>query len=261
MTTRIDLDMASLIEKGDILELGFRASMERLHDEVAFLEDAALFLATREAPWPAVKPRVIHLLPDLEEDPDLLRGRLKALREAFPGVWIHGGSPAWVARHGALEGLDSLALFTSRPEPGERPEVATIVYAQDTPVETILGDLHALEGRRRLVSCVLLPAGVGDQVLSPATTWGSRDMALLAAARLILPRCHIRGSWGALGWKMAQAAIAFGVDEIACWGLEERLAYGTRFRTACTVEHEEAEAGIQEAGRIPRELSRCDWAC
>ncbi len=257
----IDLDMTALIERGDILELGFRASVERLHDEVAFLEDDALLLAVKDAPLPEKRPRMIHFLPDLSEEPEDVEQRLEVLRSTFPHVWIHGGCPEWEQKHGVLEHVDSRALFTSRREPGDVPEVATITYDQETPVEGILADLHALAHRRRLVGVILLPAGVGDQVLSPATTWGSRDMALLSAARIVLPRVHVRASWGALGWKLAQAAIAFGVDEVAGWGLEERLAYGTRFRPACTVEHEEAEAGIKESGRIPRELSRCDWAC
>lgn len=261
MRVETDLDLATMVEQGDILELGFRASLERLHDEVAFLEDEALFLATRESPMPQAPPRMIHFLPDREETPAQVHDRLVALRQAFPDVWIHGGDPGWSERHGVLVGVDSRALFTARPEPGDRPEVATVVYGQETPVQSLLAELRQLSVRKRLVGLVLLPEGVGDQVLSPATTWGSRDMALLSVARLLMPRCHVRASWGALGWKLAQASIAFGADELACWGLEERLAYGTRCRPASQVEHEEAEAGVTESGRIPREMTRCDWAC
>ncbi len=245
MKVELDYVLAPLIEQGDILELGRRASMARLHDEVGFLEDEALFLALPDAPLPAVAPRVIHLMPGAED-------RLPALRQAFPEAWVHG--PV------GLDGLDSVALLNSRPECSGKPEVATLTYDQTTPVESLLADLQSLAGRKWLVSCVLLPAGVGDQVLSPATTWGSRDVALLSAARLLL-RGHVRASWGALGWKLAQASIAFGTDELAGWGLEEHLTYGGRFRPAAQVSHEEAEAGILEAGRIPRALTRCDWAC
>ncbi|GMU55935.1 MAG: hypothetical protein AMXMBFR33_50810 [Candidatus Xenobia bacterium] len=245
MKLELDLDLAPLIEQGDILELGRRASMARMHDEVGFLEDEALFLALPDAPLPAVAPRVIHLMPGSET-------RLPSLRQAFPEAWVHG--PA------GLDGLDSVALLGQRPECSGMPEVATLTYDQTTPVESLLADLQSLARRKWLVSCVLLPEGVGDQVLSPATTWGSRDVALLSAARLLL-RCHVRASWGALGWKLAQASIAFGTDELAGWGLEEQLTYAGRFRPAAQVSHEEAEAGILEAGRIPRAVTRCDWAC
>lgn len=241
----LDFDLASLIKQGDILELGRRASLARLHDEVGFLEDEALFLALPDAPVPEVAPRVIHLAPGAEP-------RLPSLRQAFPNAWVHG--PA------GLDGADSVALLGERPPCSGMPEVATLNYDQTTPVESLLADMQSLARRKWLVGCVLLPAGVGDQVLSPATTWGSRDVALLSAARLLL-RCHVRASWGALGWKLAQASIAFGTDEVAGWGLEEQLTYGGRFRPAAQVSHEEAEAGILEAGRIPRALTRCDWAC
>ncbi|MEW6277591.1 MAG: hypothetical protein AB1758_03130 [Candidatus Eremiobacterota bacterium] len=236
-------ELEALVAEGDLLELGVRASRARTHDGVGFLEDGAVLLARpgvelpERPPW----PRMIHLASDSAE-------YLLELRARYPGVWVHG--PAGLP-------VDSLALFTSR-EPQERlPEVATVLYDQES---SVLDDLERLARRPRLVGVVLLPAAVGDQVLvEGATTWGNRDVSLLAAARILLPHCHVRASWGALGWKLAQPAVAFGADELAGWGLEEHLAY-PRARPASGVGRAEVEAGIREAGRIPVEVSRCDWA-
>lgn len=219
----------------------------------------ALVLGTDEA-FPE-GARCVHFHPARDEaDP---AARLASLRER--GLPIHGLSPGWVRRHGLLP-VDSLSVFTGSlsqgPEPAAEgwqaclelgvPYVATILYGPRDSEAALTERLGLLQGAS---SVVLLPREAGDQLLGEECTDGVQDARFLALARRTLPASvRVRASWAALGWKMAQATLAFGADELAGWGLEEALAYGKKVRPAATVGAAEVRAGIEEAGREPVEF-------
>jgi len=204
--------------------------------------------------------RFLHFHPARDEAD--AAGRLASLRER--GLPVHGLSPGWIRRHGLLA-VDSLSLFTgslSGSEPAADgwqeclslglPYVATILYGPRDS-EAALAERLAL--LREATSVVLLPREAGDQLLGEECTDGVQDARFLALARRTLPESvRVRASWAALGWKMAQATLAFGADELAGWGLEEALAYGKKGRPAATVGAAEVRAGIEEAGREPVEI-------
>lgn len=239
--------LLSLLESGDVLGLGLLAGRQRAHRNIGFLEDEAVWPAWTHPPESA--PRMIYCLDEAQ---------LKKARSLHPDVWVHG----------PVEGADSFALVT--PELGKPwapasysgPVVASFTYPPGFAPEHLLDRLEALSQVANLVAVSPLPAAVGDRVLVPgATTDGTDDAAVLAACRLVLPKVHVRSSWAALGWKVAQVCLAFGADTLSGWGAEEQLVYSSRTRPASTVDREEVEQGIREAGFEPVEVSRCDWDC
>lgn len=240
-----------------------RASRALGWREVAYLEEGAVGLVTDQAKDLPEGFRVLHCAPERAL-------QLDSLRKLYPTAWIHAAPPP----EGALGELaaDSLCWWTGpveEPLPDtERmlsshlPVVASFQYGPESTPEQIVERLWQLRECARLATVVPLPAGVGDLILvRGATTDGDLDVAVLAAARLVLPKVHVRSSWAALGWKLAQVGLIFGADEVAGWGVEEQLAYTGRLRPASRVERDEVEAGIREANRLPLEMTRCDWAC
>ena len=226
-----------------------------------YREDGAVALVVGEQETFPETARCVHFHPAKDEgDPAARLTKLKAR-----GLPVHGLSPGWIGRHGVLP-VDSLSVFTGslddRNEPAAEgwrkclnlglPYVATIVYGprdNETQLAERLAHLHGA------ASVVLLPREAGDQLLGEESTDGVQDARFLALARRSLPESvRVRASWAALGWKMAQATVAYGADELAGWGLEEVLTYGKKVRPAATVRAEEARAGIEEAGREPVEF-------
>ncbi len=100
-----------------------------------------------------------------------------------------------------------------------------------------------------LASLTWLPASVGDRIILPeATTHGFLDMALPGITGLIIPDIPVRVSWGTLGWKIGQIALAFNCQILEGWGVLEQLFYGDRSRPASVVLEQEFRQGVQEAG-------------
>lgn len=265
MSTTTTLSKSELVElmRADPLPVGMRAARLLDWKTVAFLEEGAAGLVTPDQREVPEGVRVLHCLPEGPAD-------LQALRRAFPRAWIHAAPPAGEPL--ASLDADSLCWWTGPVESptldvermaGSRlPVVASFQYGPESTAEQIVERLWQLRECPSLATVVPLPAGVGDLILiRGATTDGDLDVAVLAACRLALPRVHVRSSWAALGWKLAQVGLMFGADEVAGWGAEEQLAYTSRLRPASRVERAEVEAGIREAKRLPLEMTRCDWAC
>ncbi|MBI3924661.1 MAG: hypothetical protein HY319_03900 [Armatimonadetes bacterium] len=271
-------ELAALLAEGDLLVLGARAAARRPSPGVGFLEDSARRGAAEAAP--ETMPRWIDVAP--EGDLEGMCRALGQLRRRFPQAHLHGLTPAWLSRQPAeaasrlvASGLGTLALYTG-PLSGECPysegwvglldtdipKVGCVVYGPEDPAEAIVERLMVLSRARGLKTVLCLPAAPGDLMLvRGATTDGNLDMRVLSVARLALPvGVHVRASWGALGWKVAQVALAFGADELAGFGLEERLTYLPRTRPASIVEREEVLAGIREALLDVVEVHSCDWA-
>ncbi len=248
MVTAPQTELKERLERRDVLALGLEAGRVRQSDKVGFLEDEAVLLAMEEHHGERESPRLVHLL----------GGDAGQIRKRYPGVWVHGLG----------EGdLDSLSYFSGElgqpplpaPQP-DKPVVACFTYTPDFSAESLLQRLEFLRALPRLVSVVPLPALPGDRVpVRGVTTEGTDDAAVLAVTRIVLPRVHVRSSWAAFGWKVAQVGLAFGADELAGWGAEEQQAYSSRTRPASVVDRQEVLLGIKEAMFEAVEVGRCDW--
>lgn len=101
------------------------------------------------------------------------------------------------------------------------------------PVDTPLAEEYAREGRRL-----------------PAATTGMTDMKHHAIARIMLDNIpHIRAFWMAMGMKMAQASLSFGVDDLDGTVRVERIIHDAGAKTP-------QEAGVQEMVYLIRQSGR-----
>lgn len=88
----------------------------------------------------------------------------------------------------------------------------------------------------------------------PPSTTGVDDLRHLAVARLLLDNIpHIRVFWMAVGMKMAQASLAWGVDDLDGTVRKERIIHDAGADTAQEADVEEMVYLIRQAGRIPVE--------
>lgn len=267
MTLKLDSEMRQLFENGSVLELGALAARVRSRRRVGYLADDQVTLYFDETPT-ELRP-LVHFYPS--SDPTEHLARLKA---ESPESWVHGLSIQALGgrepedwKHQGLDSfsLDTGALDQENPEwesvaEADIPMVASFIYGPGTTYEALEERLRRLAGYPSVRTVVALPSSVGDRILLPgATTDGTDDMKILSLCRLLLPKHHVRISWGVLGWKVAQVGMAFGGDEIGGWGVEERVAYSHRLRPAATVGTEEVLAGLSEAGYEGLAIQRCDW--
>jgi len=89
--------------------------------------------------------------------------------------------------------------------------------------------------------------------LSGETT-GIYDLKILAIARLMLDNFpHIRAFWMAIGQKMAQVSLHFGVDDLDGTVMEEEIFHSAGSQSMQMVPKESFIRMIKEAGRIPIE--------
>ncbi len=189
---------------------------------------------------------------------------LRGLRNDHPHTEISGYGPLTVEPSQRFEGLDRGVVLVgkvgetfvpsddlARLDGVEVPLTAVFIYSPDlTPaiLESLVDHLLRLP---TLASVVPLPAGAGDRIpLAGLTTAGTTDLMVISVLRLLLPMSvRVRASWAALGWKVAQVALAYGADEIAGWTGAEAIAYSGRVRAASRVERAELNEGLAEAKR------------
>lgn len=89
--------------------------------------------------------------------------------------------------------------------------------------------------------------------LSGETT-GMYDLKMLAVARLMLDNFpHIRAFWMAIGQKLAQVSLNFGVDDLDGTVMEERIFHAAGSDSLQMVPKDSFINMIKEAGRIPVE--------
>jgi len=89
--------------------------------------------------------------------------------------------------------------------------------------------------------------------LSGETT-GIYDLKILAVARLMLDNFpHIRAFWLAIGQKLAQVSLNFGVDDLDGTVMEEEIFHSAGSHATQMVPKESFIKMIKEAGRIPIE--------
>jgi hypothetical protein len=251
--------------------LGQRAQARR-NDPVRSLADDEILLvggasdAVRLSQRPKANqgkpPRSVGLTPSGPAQTLVdFRVSVAEMRQAYPGAELAGFGPLAATPAERFAGLDrglvlagtAAASFAASPELSSLaalalPLTAVLVYTPEVTAEAMEQAVKAL-GALEPVGVVALPAGAGDRIpLAGLTTAGSTDAMVVAALRILLPtRVRVRASWAALGWKVAQVAIAYGADEIAGWTAAETLAYTGRVRAASRVERQELDEGLEEA--------------
>lgn len=214
-------------------------------------------------PRPGASPRAVMLTPEgpgstLEE----FRATLQTTRQTYPDVEVAGFGPHSEPVSARLAGLDRGVVMAGRADSSFEPHrelaelqglaaplTAVLVYTPDVTPEALESAVQALLQIPNVVSVVPLPAGAGDRIPLPGlTTAGNVDAMVISVLRLLLPsEVRVRASWAALGWKVAQVALAYGADELAGWTAAESLAYTGRVRAASRVERQELLEGLEEA--------------
>lgn len=209
------------------------------------------------------EPLCVALTPEsAQQSFELFQSALEQARQHHRQAEIAGFGPLRLPVAERLHGLDRGVVLAGRFEAvfepsTELPELAALTLPLTavllvTPLATPTALEQAAEALLQLpslVSVVPLPAGAGDRIPLPGlTTSGSLDAMVISALRLLLPPAvRVRASWAALGWKVAQVALAYGADELAGWTAAETLAYTGRVRAASRVERQELDEGIAEA--------------
>jgi aminodeoxyfutalosine synthase len=85
-------------------------------------------------------------------------------------------------------------------------------------------------------------------------TTGVYDLKMLAVARLMLDNFpHIRAFWIAIGQKLAQVSLNFGVDDLDGTVMEENIFHAAGSEAARMIPKESFLRMIRDAGRIPVE--------
>jgi len=87
-----------------------------------------------------------------------------------------------------------------------------------------------------------------------ATSSGVEDLKTFAVSRLYLDNIpHLKAYWVTLGVKLAQVALAFGVDDLDGTVMEETIHHMAGSNTPQTLTVEDLRRLIEEAGRVPVE--------
>lgn len=82
---------------------------------------------------------------------------------------------------------------------------------------------------------------------------GMTDLKIYATSRIFLDNFpHIKAFWSTLGVKMAQVALAFGVDDLGGTAIDEKVVHDAGAKTPVSMKQEELVRLIQQVGRTPR---------
>jgi aminodeoxyfutalosine synthase len=86
--------------------------------------------------------------------------------------------------------------------------------------------------------------------LGGGTSTGIEDLKVLAISRILLDNFdHIKTFWGLLGLKLTQVSLAFGVDDLDCNVVEERISNSGGTETSQVITKRAMIHMIQKAGR------------
>ena len=255
-----------LLQKQGLLENG--RVVAALADDEVILSGAVESAArrTKRATPQEQSITSVAVMPESNEESwESFRLRLTELREKHPDAELAGVGPSnrdfcqrfvgldravFVAGHLGTRFEEAPELELSRRSiEGVASVTAVVVYTPEVSAKSIEEAARQLSRIPKLHSVVALPAGAGDRIpLKGVTTSGTSDVMVCAALRYLLPsEIRVRASWAALGWKVAQVALAYGADECAGWSSAEALVYSPRVRAAARCEREELEAGLREA--------------
>ncbi len=133
----------------------------------------------------------------------------------------------------------------------------TMLYGHIETLEERVDHLRRLRelqdetrGFTSLVPLHFVPDKTRLSHLTPAS--GFDDLRNLAVARIYLDNFdHITGYWIALGMKLAQVSLSFGVDDLHGTIIEERIFEMAGGRGGQQQTRDQFERAIREAGRIP----------
>ncbi len=134
---------------------------------------------------------------------------------------------------------------------------ATMLYGHVETLEERVDHLHRLRelqdethGFTGFVPLHFVPDNTQLSHIRPAS--GLEDLRTLATARIYLDNFdHITGYWVALGLKLAQVSLSFGVDDLHGTIMEEKIFQMAGGAGGQQQTREDLERAIREAGRIP----------
>lgn len=220
-------------------------------------------LSSRPKATPDVPPKLVVATPPSKDSTiEDFAKLVQETRELHPTAELEGFGPLSLPLQERFQGLDRGVALAGRLgqtfEPSSElsqlakaqlPVTVVLVYTPEVTTAALEQAVTALKELSNLAGVVPLPAGAGDRIPLPGlTTGGSTDVMAISVLRLLLPQTvHVRACWAALGWKVAQAALAYGADEITGWTAAETLAYTGRVRAASRVERQELNEGLEEA--------------
>ncbi len=141
------------------------------------------------------------------------------------------------------------------------PTNATMLYAHvETPEERIdhLLKLRELQDRtagfQTFIPLAFHPKNTALENMKFSRTTGYEDLKVLAIARLMLDNFdHIKAYWVMIGPKLAQVALAFGVDDLDGTVTEERITNAAGGESGQALTKKELVKMIKAAGRTPIE--------
>lgn len=129
------------------------------------------------------------------------------------------------------------AYFTAEPEQASDDRVCTVVYDGSHSVEELADRIIGVRERQERTGEILCA-----QVKAAALGTGMEEMRFLAVVRILLDNVrHVRCDVEAMGRKMAQSTLAFGVDDLGAVG---------------EAEAKEMAYLVREAGRTPVQRDR-----
>lgn len=254
---------------GSLAKVGCRAEVRSLGDEEVFLLGSvseAMRAADRPKVVPGQRPQLVAVTPSQGSgEEEHFYQELDRTRKLYTRSEFAGFGPKGLSFKRRYQGLDRAVVLAGKlgvtfeaeqdlaqAIHAQLPVTAVLVISPQATPQALIEAVTCLRSLPSLVGVVPLPAGPGDRIPLPGlTTSGVLDVMVIAALRLLLgPEVRIRASWAALGWKVAQVALAYGADELAGLTAAEALAYTARVRAASHVESSELQRGLAEAGRI-----------
>ena len=187
---------------------------------------------------------------------------LERLRQAGLDSLPGGGAEVFAQRvrdkicPNKISGQRWLAVHETAHRLGLRTN-ATLLYGHIETVEERVEHLLRLRelqdrtgGFLAFVPLPFLPKNTaleGD--MGAATTTGFEDLRMLATARILLDNFdHIKAFWIMLGPKLAQVALAFGVDDLDGTVVEERIMHAAGAETGQAMAKSSLVALIHKAG-------------
>ncbi len=135
---------------------------------------------------------------------------------------------------------------------------ATMLYGHvETPVEVIdhLDQLRTLQDRthgfQAFVPLAFFPQNTKIE-LPTVRRGGVHDMRLIATARLYLDNLpHLKSMWMIYGYKLCQAGLEFGADDIGGTYFDEEIVHSAGAKTPKSLTEADIRALISGVNRIP----------
>ncbi len=134
---------------------------------------------------------------------------------------------------------------------------ATMLYghieSDEERVEHVLKIRELQDETKGFLSFVPLPYRAwGNRLGAIGERGGVLDLKVYAVSRLLLDNIlHLKAHWVSIGFKMAQVALSFGVDDLGGTNLDEKIFHEAGVNAPLDLEKETLEKLIRESGLEP----------